>query len=71
MALEYAQQLQAELARRGLDAPVLMGGVLNQKVADQPLPADVTLELKRLGIQPAALVSDEWQRLLLPGEAAQ
>ena len=64
MALEYAQQLQAELKRRCVDAPVLMGGVLNQKMADQPLPADVTADLKRLGIHTGALADGSLGRLL-------
>ena len=64
MALEYAQQLQAELTRRGVDTPVLMGGVLNQKLADRPLPADVALDLKRLGIQTGALADGSVGRLL-------
>ena len=64
MALEYAQQLQAELDRRRVDAPVLMGGVLNQKMAGQPLPADVTADLKRLGIHTGALADGSVGRLL-------
>ncbi|NLE95658.1 MAG: hypothetical protein GX600_08275 [Dehalococcoidia bacterium] len=64
MALEYAQQLQAELTRRGVDSPVLMGGVLNQKMAGQPLPADVTVDLKRLGIHTGALADGSVGRLL-------
>ena len=67
MALEYAEQLQAELARRGLDVPVLMGGVLNQKVAELPLPVDVTDELRQLGIHTGALSGGSWQ-FLLPGK---
>lgn len=55
MALEYAQRLQAEMARQGVDAPVLMGGVLNQAVPELPLPVDVTAELRQLGIHTGAL----------------
>jgi len=64
MALEYAQQLQAELNRRCVDLPVLMGGVLNQKVAGQPLPTDVAADLKRLGIHTGALTDGSVARLL-------
>ncbi len=64
MALEYARQLQAELNRRCVDAPVLMGGVLNQKMAGQALPADVTADLKRLGIHTGALADGSVGRLL-------
>ncbi len=69
MALEYAQRLQAELARRGLDVPVLMGGVLNQAVPDLPLPVDVTHELRQLGIHTGALAGGGWQ-FLLPSRSA-
>ena len=64
MALEYAQQLRAALARLAVDAPVLMGGVLNQKVAGLPLPADVTQELRRLGIRTGSLTDGGWPGLL-------
>jgi len=67
MALEYAQRLQAELARRGVDVPVLMGGVLNQAVPDLPLPVDVTGELRGLGIHTGALANAGWG-LLLPAK---
>lgn len=64
MALEYAEQLQAELAHRGVAAPVLMGGVLNQAVRDLPLPVDVTSELRQLGIHTGSLAGPAWQGLL-------
>lgn len=66
MALEYAQQLNAELARLAVEAPVLMGGVLNQKVADLPLPVDVTHELRQLGIRTGTLADGGWPGLLPP-----
>ncbi|MBD3306032.1 hypothetical protein GF339_06590 [candidate division KSB3 bacterium] len=50
MALEYARRLQEELRRQNVRIPIIMGGVLNQKVDDQALPVDVTQTLKELGI---------------------
>jgi methylmalonyl-CoA mutase cobalamin-binding subunit len=70
MALEYAQRLQAELEQRDLRLPVLMGGVLNQKVSSQALPVDVTAELQQLGIHTSAQLDSGWQRLLPPGASS-
>lgn len=50
MALEYAQQLRSAMESEQLNLPVIMGGVLNQKVAGQALPVAVLDELKSLGI---------------------
>jgi methylmalonyl-CoA mutase cobalamin-binding subunit len=61
MALEYGEQLQAALKERSLEMPVLFGGVLNQKVADQDIPVDVTKALQNIGIQSAT--SDAGSRL--------
>jgi methylmalonyl-CoA mutase cobalamin-binding subunit len=54
MALEYANQLQQLLQSDAIDLPVIMGGVLNQKVDDQALPVAVVEELTALGMHPAA-----------------
>jgi methylmalonyl-CoA mutase cobalamin-binding subunit len=70
MALEYAQRLQAELDQRRLELPLLMGGVLNQKVSHQPLPVDVTAELRQLGVHTSAQLDRGWGRLLPPGESS-
>ncbi len=64
MALEYAQRLQMELNRLHLKVPVVMGGVLNQKVPEHPLPVDVTQELRQLGIRTNPQLEGGWQRLL-------
>jgi methylmalonyl-CoA mutase cobalamin-binding subunit len=64
MALEYAQRLQMELHRFHLKTPVLMGGVLNQKVPNHPLPVDVTKDLNQLGIHTNAHLENGWQLLL-------
>ncbi|UCC51715.1 MAG: cobalamin B12-binding domain-containing protein, partial [Anaerolineaceae bacterium] len=69
MALEYARRLRAELGERRLDVPVLMGGVLNQKIEDQALPVDVRAELHQLGFHTSAQLDSGWGRLLPAGEA--
>jgi methylmalonyl-CoA mutase cobalamin-binding subunit len=53
MALEYARQLKALLEAEAIAIPVIIGGVLNQKVDDQALPVAVVEELKALGMHPA------------------
>jgi len=53
MALEYANQLKQLLDAESLSLPVIMGGVLNQKVDGQALPVAVVDELKALGMHPA------------------
>ncbi len=50
MALEYAKQLRSAMASAEMTLPVIMGGVLNQKVEGQALPVPVVDELKSLGI---------------------
>ena len=54
MALEYARQLKQLLDSEAIALPIIMGGVLNQKVDDQTLPVSVVDELKLLGMHPAA-----------------
>ena len=53
MALDYAGQLKAAFESNGIMLPVVMGGVLNQKVDNQPLPVSVIDDLKNLGFHPA------------------
>lgn len=53
MALDYARQLKSMLDKEGIELPVLMGGVLNQKVDSEALPVAVIDDLKQLGINPA------------------
>jgi len=64
MALEYAQRLKAELAEHDLGVPVVMGGMLNQKVEDAALPVDVTTDLKELGFHPSPRLGGRFHRLL-------
>lgn len=52
MALEYAQQLQSAMVSEQISLPVIMGGVLNQKIEGQALPVPVIEELKSLGFLP-------------------
>jgi len=42
MALDYARRLKDEMVQEKINIPVVMGGILNQKVADQALPIDVS-----------------------------
>ncbi|MCP3674625.1 MAG: hypothetical protein GY829_09205, partial [Gammaproteobacteria bacterium] len=49
MALEYAKRLKEELSKHKIDIPVVIGGILNQKVDGEALPIDVTMNLKQLG----------------------
>ena len=53
MALEYAKQLRQLLDEVSLAVPIIMGGILNQKVAGQSLPMPVVDELRSLGMQTA------------------
>jgi methylmalonyl-CoA mutase cobalamin-binding subunit len=52
MALEYAKQLKQLLDQASLSLPVVMGGVLNQKIDGEALPVPVVNELKALGMRP-------------------
>jgi len=68
MALEYAQRLRDALSELDIDVPVLMGGVLNQKMENQALPVDVRAELHELGFLTNAQLESGWGRLLPSGE---
>ncbi len=64
MALEYAKRLKAELAGQKIDLPVIMGGILNQKVEDAALPVDVRSDLKALGFYPSPRLEGRFRKLL-------
>lgn len=66
MALEYSKNLKKELKLKEVKAPVIMGGVLNQKIDTQALPVDVTNDLKLLGFHPyvQARLESHFGRLL-------
>ena len=53
MALEYANQLKQLLDDASLSPPVIIGGVLNQKIDSEALPVPVVDDLKALGMHPA------------------
>ncbi len=59
MARDYAIRLQEELFELNIDVPVVMGGVLNQKVDNKELPVDVTNDIKKLGIFPAVKLENQ------------
>jgi len=64
MALEYANRLKNELGQQKVDASVVIGGILNQKVGDAALPVDVSLNLKELGFYPSPKLGTRFQKLL-------
>jgi methylmalonyl-CoA mutase cobalamin-binding subunit len=64
MALEYAKQLRAALEVQKIRLPVLIGGILNQKVESQSLPVDVTANLKELGFYPCARLEGRFKKML-------
>jgi methylmalonyl-CoA mutase cobalamin-binding subunit len=64
MALEYAKQLRAALEKQKIKLPVLIGGILNQKIESQPLPVDVTGSLKELGFYPCARLEGRFKKML-------
>jgi methylmalonyl-CoA mutase cobalamin-binding subunit len=53
MALDYARMLQSRLQENNFELPILMGGVLNQKMDGEVLPVPVINELKAMGFHPA------------------
>ena len=64
MALEYAKLLRESLDRQKLNLPVLIGGILNQKVESRALPVDVTGNLKQLGFYPCARLEGRFKKML-------
>jgi methylmalonyl-CoA mutase cobalamin-binding subunit len=64
MAFEYAKRLRETLDIQKIKTPVLIGGILNQKVENQPLPVDVTGNLKELGFYPCNRLGSGFKKLL-------
>jgi len=64
MALDYSKRLKEELRERNLNIPVIMGGVLNQKIEGQALPVDVSKGIKELGFYPSATLDGRLSRML-------
>ena len=60
IALGYARAVMAELKRRSLNIPVIIGGKLNQIPEDSnsDLPLDVTSEISETGALPCASLDD-------------
>ncbi len=60
IGLGYARRLVAELAARGADIPVLMGGKLNEIPQDSnsSLPVDVSARIREAGAHPCAGLDD-------------
>jgi methylmalonyl-CoA mutase cobalamin-binding domain/chain len=65
MALQYGKLLKKEIRKRNLTIPVVMGGVLNQKIEDEILPVDVSQNLKELGFGVATQLNGSELRKLL------
>jgi methylmalonyl-CoA mutase cobalamin-binding subunit len=64
MALEYARRLKDELLKQRVKIPVVLGGILNQKVASQALPVDVSADLKEIGFYPCPRLEGKFRNLL-------
>ena len=64
MALDYARRLKENMDRRKITIPVVLGGVLNQKVENQALPVDVCGDLKNLGFNPCPKLEGNFKTLL-------
>jgi len=64
MALDYARRLQEELKNQKLTIPVVLGGILNQKVENQALPVDVSSDLKKLGFYPCPKLEGNFRNQL-------
>jgi hypothetical protein len=64
MALDYSKRLKEELNKRNLTIPVIMGGVLNQKIGGQALPVDVSRNIKELGFYPSAKLEGRLSQML-------
>ena len=64
MALDYAKRLKDELQKYQIKIPVVLGGILNQKVASQALPVDVSAEVKEIGFYPCPRLESKFRNLL-------
>jgi methylmalonyl-CoA mutase cobalamin-binding subunit len=71
LALDYARRLKEELDTHKVKIPVVMGGVLNQKVEYQPLPIDVSADLKKLDFYPCPRLEGRFRKLLESGVISQ
>lgn len=60
VGLAYARAVRAELEARGLDLPVMIGGMLNEipRDSNSGLPVDVTEEIRATGAIPCRSLDD-------------
>ena len=52
------------MTQEGINIPVVMGGILNQKVEDQALPVDVAINIKELDFLPCPRLESKLNYLL-------
>jgi methylmalonyl-CoA mutase cobalamin-binding subunit len=64
MALDYARRLKDEMVQEEINIPVVMGGILNQKVEDQALPVNVASKIKELDFLPCPRLENNFGNLL-------
>ena len=50
--------------QEGIEIPVVMGGILNQKIESQALPKDVSVDLKKLNFYPCPKLDGNFRKLL-------
>jgi len=66
--LEYARMLKEALGLKGAAIPVIIGGRLNQNIASEPLPVDVSNDLKTLGFIPCKQIDQPFHRMIAWGD---
>lgn len=64
MALDYARRLERELKERAVAIPIIMGGVLNQKLENHSLPIDVSSQLIKLGFRISPQLGENFPKLI-------
>jgi methylmalonyl-CoA mutase cobalamin-binding subunit len=64
MALDYARRLKDEMVQEEINIPVVIGGILNQKVEDQALPVNVANKIKELDFLPCPRLENNFGNLL-------
>jgi hypothetical protein len=57
-------QIKENMDRRKITIPVVLGGILNQKVENQALPVDVSGDLKKLGFNACPKLEGNFKTLL-------
>ena len=64
MALGYAKRLKEEMDSHNVMVPVVIGGILNQKIENQALPVDVSTDLKKLGFYSCPRLEGKFRKML-------